>query len=153
MEITVATAEDITGIVEFQQKMAQETEQLTLDKITVTQGVQAVFSNPAKGTYVVAKDRNTLVASMLLTLEWSDWRNASFLWIQSLYVLPNYRQKGIFKKMYNYVKKTVNDSTHYAGIKLYVATENEIAQNVYKNVGMASSHYRLFEWNKIEIKK
>ncbi|MEZ5081907.1 MAG: GNAT family N-acetyltransferase [Bacteroidales bacterium] len=153
MEISVAFPEDIERIVEFQQKMAQETEQISLDNYTVSLGVQAVFSNPAKGTYVVAKDRNTLVASMLLTPEWSDWRNATFLWIQSLYVLPEYRKKGIFRKMYDYVKKTVNDSNHYAGIKLYVASENELAQEVYKNVGMISSHYRLFEWNKLEIKK
>lgn len=153
MEITVASTDDITGIVEFQQKMALETEQLSLDENTVYKGVQAVFSNPAKGNYVVAKDKDTLVASMLLTPEWSDWRNATFLWIQSLYVLPSYRKKGIFRKMYDFVKKTVNDSNHYAGIKLYVATENELAQDVYKNVGMTSSHYRLFEWNKIEINK
>jgi ribosomal protein S18 acetylase RimI-like enzyme len=145
--IREATKTDTAVIADFQQKMALETEEITLNNEKVTAGVNAVMVDQSKGFYIVAEGNGAL-ASMLLTPEWSDWRNGYFLWIQSLYVTPNYRKMGIFRMMYNFVKDKVNSSDEFVGIKLYVDQDNMIAQKAYEKVGMESSHYRLFEWNK-----
>ncbi|MCB0821784.1 MAG: GNAT family N-acetyltransferase [Bacteroidales bacterium] len=138
---------DTSVIADFQQKMAFETEDIYLDNNKVRAGVNAVMEDKSKGFYIVAEE-GEIVASMLLTPEWSDWRNGYFLWIQSLYVIPDYRKKGVFRMMYDFVKNKVNSSEVYVGIKLYVDQHNEVAQKAYEKVGMESSHYRMFEWNK-----
>ena len=138
---------DTSVIADFQQKMAFETEGIYLDNNKVRAGVNAVMEDKSKGFYIVAEE-GEIVASMLLTPEWSDWRNGYFLWIQSLYVIPDYRKKGVFRMMYDFVKNKVNSSEVYVGIKLYVDQHNEVAQKAYEKVGMESSHYRMFEWNK-----
>ncbi|MCB0806934.1 MAG: GNAT family N-acetyltransferase [Bacteroidales bacterium] len=148
MKIREAKDTDAGIIAGFQQKMALETEGLTLDNNKVTSGVKAVFDDPSKGFYIVAEETDQVVASMLLTPEWSDWRNGTFLWIQSLYVIPEYRKQGIFRLMFEFVKQKVNTSEDYVGIKLYVDQNNESAQKAYEQVGMDASHYRMFEWNK-----
>ena len=148
MKIREAKDTDAGIIAGFQQKMALETEGLTLDNNKVTSGVKAVFDDPSKGFYIVAEETDQVVASMLLTPEWSDWRNGTFLWIQSLYVIPEYRKQGIFRLMFEFVKQKVNTSEDYVGIKLYVDQNNENAQKAYEQVGMDASHYRMFEWNK-----
>jgi ribosomal protein S18 acetylase RimI-like enzyme len=150
MEIRKAIPADVPVIVEFQQAMALETEALKLDENTLNRGVANVFKDPSKGFYLVARHRERVVASMLLTPEWSDWRSSLFLWIQSLYVIPEYRRKGIFRMMYEHVMQLVQGSEDYAGIKLYVDKDNLPAQAVYRRVGMKDSHYNLFEWNKME---
>ena len=150
MIIRNATTDDVSVIAGFQQKMAGETENLSLDETILIKGVTRVFQDPSKGFYLVAMENESIIASMLLTPEWSDWRNSLFLWIQSLYVLPEYRRKGVFRKMYDHVKQLVLDSDAYAGIKLYVDQNNQRAQEVYKQVGMDASHYKLFEWNKLD---
>lgn len=151
MTIRKATQEDIGIIAGFQQKMARETENLSLDGPTLIKGVTNVFLDPSKGFYLVAQENDEVIASMLLTPEWSDWRNSLFLWIQSLYVLPEYRKQGVFRNLYDHVKKIVMDSEGYAGIKLYVDKENARAQTVYRQVGMEASHYNLYEWSKLDF--
>ena len=151
MIIRKATPDDIPAIVAFQQKMAQETENLKLDESVLMKGVGRVFSDPSKGFYLVAQENEKVVASMMLTPEWSDWRNSLFLWIQSLYVLPEFRKRGVFRRLYDHVKQMVRDSADYAGLKLYVDQENTLAQAVYRQVGMKASHYNLFEWNKFDF--
>ena len=118
---------DTSVIADFQQKMAFETEDIYLDNNKVRAGVNAVMEDKSKGFYIVAEE-GEIVASMLLTPEWSDWRNGYFLWIQSLYVIPDYRKKGVFRMMYDFVKNKVNSSEVYVGIKLYVDQHNEVAQ-------------------------
>ena len=151
MTVRNAIPEDIETIALFQQKMARETEGIDLESPVVIRGVQSVFEDPSKGFYIVARQDEKVIASMLLTPEWSDWRNRLFLWIQSLYVVPEFRKKGVFTMMYNHIKKMVRQSDAYAGIKLYVDRDNLRAQEVYKRVGMISSHYNLFEWNKDQL--
>lgn len=151
MNIRKANPEDIPFIVDFQLKMAWETEAIQLEKPVVTKGVEAVFLDPSKGFYLLAEPGHEVVASMLLTPEWSDWRNKTFLWIQSLYVLPQFRKKGVFKKMYRHVKELVEGSPEFAGLKLYVDRDNHPAQEVYSRIGMEESHYRLYEWNKLDF--
>jgi ribosomal protein S18 acetylase RimI-like enzyme len=146
--IREAVRNDVSVIADFQQKMATETEDLKLDGNRVFNGVDSVLSDPSKGFYLVAEEGDNVVGSMLLTPEWSDWRNGFFLWIQSLYVIPEYRKKGVFRMMYDFVKERVTSSGEFVGIKLYVDQHNETAQKAYEKVGMESSHYRLFEWNK-----
>ncbi len=126
--------------------MALETENINLEKDVVTKGVEAVFKDITKGQYWVAEINNNVVSSMLMTKEWSDWRNKWVLWFQSVYVLTKYRNQGVFKEMYKRLKNDVLESDNYAGLRLYVDKTNTKAQNVYKNLGMNSEHYNFFEW-------
>jgi predicted GNAT family acetyltransferase len=146
--IRKAVAEDETRIAEFQHKMALETESLELDQAILLRGVKKVFADPNKGFYLVAEIDHNVVASTMLTPEWSDWRNGTFLWIQSVYVDPAYRQKGIYSKMYSFVKNLVLNSPEYLGLRLYVVMNNKVAQEVYSRTGMDGNHYKMFEWVK-----
>ena len=137
MKVIPASASHSDLIASFQVKMALETENLVLDPITVGRGVKAVFDNPEKGAYYIAVDENGAVAGCLLTTyEWSDWRNGSVLWIQSVYVIPEFRGKRIFSLLYLHIKSMVEKSDAFSGIRLYVDNTNLNAQEVYKAVGM-----------------
>ena len=125
--------------------MASETEGIELNSDIVTKGVMAVFHDPGKGLYYVAEENDCVVASLMITYEWSDWRNANVWWFQSVYVIPDYRRKGIFRMMYEYVKKTgVADGI--AGLRLYVDARNTRAQSTYEAMGMNGEHYKVYEW-------
>ncbi len=148
INVRFAIPDDAADIVEFQLKMALETESLTLNPDIVRKGVAAVFEDNSKGKYLVAEYDGEVVSSMMLTTEWSDWRNNTFLWIQSVYVMPDFRKTGIFRKMYEFVKVMVENSPEYAGLRLYVEVNNNKAQEVYNRLGMTGEHYRMFEWEK-----
>jgi len=148
VQIRLATEEDQDVIADFQLKMALETEDLRLDEKTVREGVLGVFRDPSKGKYFVATEDKQVIASTLLTNELSDWRNQWFLWIQSVYVLPRERGRGVFRKMYETIREMVKDDASVAGLKLYVDSENESAIATYKAIGMDGEHYKLFEWYK-----
>jgi len=135
-------------IINFQIKMALETENLKLEKSSVRKGINAVFKDLSKGKYYVAEENCRIVGSLLTTYEWSDWKNGMILWIQSVYIIPEYRRKGIFKKMYIYLKKMVEESDELIGLKLYVNKTNIVAQKTYEKIGMDGEHYKLFEWIK-----
>ena len=147
VQIRLATIEDKEVIAGFQVKMALETENLKLDSETVRLGVKSVFLDPVKGKYLVAEDEN-IIASMLLTNEWSDWRDKWFLWIQSVYVVPEKREQGVFRKMYAFVQGMIRSDNNVAGLRLYVDSENKGAIATYKAIGMDGDHYKLFEWYK-----
>src|SRR5512133_1323571 len=104
INIRRATTEDADAIIDFQQAMAWETEQMTLNPETLRSGVTSVFRNVVCGQYWVAEDDGIVIASLLITYEWSDWRNANVWWFQSVYVLPGWRRKGIFRAMYRRVR-------------------------------------------------
>jgi ribosomal protein S18 acetylase RimI-like enzyme len=147
-EITVreATRDDIAAIVTFQQNMARETENKSLDAALVTKGVEALFdSGGSKGFYIVAEGDGRPVGSMLITYEWSDWRNATFWWIQSVYVDASWRRKGVYRSMYAHIYGIANSRKDICGIRLYVERTNQIAQTTYSNLGMSKSHYDLYE--------
>ena len=145
--IRKAIPEDASTIVDFQQKMAWETEHITLVHDVITSGVNAVFTSPALGQYWVAEDDGKVVASLLITNEWSDWRNANVWWFQSVYVLPAYRRTGIFRSMYSNIRNEA-DKQGVAGLRLYVETNNSRAQKTYEALGMKSEHYTMYEWLK-----
>ena len=150
VQIRMATEENREIIAVFQAKMAQETENLTLDKETLREGVMHVLRNPEKGKYFVAEENGKVVASLLITYEWSDWRNKTVLWIQSVYVLPEYRKQGVFREMYTNIRQWAEADKEVAGIRLYVDKTNLHAIEVYRKLGMDGEHYRLFEWMKKE---
>ena len=148
VQIRLASIEDKEVIANFQIKMAQETENLKLDPEIVSLGVKSVFLDPVKGKYLVAVDDHQIIASMLLTSEWSDWRDKWFLWIQSVYVIPEKRGQGVFRKMYAFVQEMVQSDEDIAGLRLYVDSENKTAIATYRAIGMDGDHYKLFEWYK-----
>jgi GNAT superfamily N-acetyltransferase len=148
VQIRLAVEEDTNVIADFQLKMALETEGIHLNKKTVNLGVSSVFRDSSKGKYFVAVEDEKIIASTLLTNEWSDWRNQWFLWIQSVYVVPDKRGRGVFKKMFQYIQEMVKKDEDIAGLKLYVDSDNIDAIKTYKAVGMDGEHYKLFEWYK-----
>ena len=146
-KIRKANPSDAPSIVEFQLKMALETENLELTKSVVEMGVEAIFNDNSKGTYYVSEIEGRVVGSLLTTYEWSDWRNGQVLWIQSVYILKEFRSRGVFKEMYEHIKeKVIDENTDFRGIRLYVDKTNDIAQKVYKRLGMENHHYEMFEW-------
>lgn len=130
--------------------MARETEGMELDLPTVTRGVEAVFDDPAKGQYWVAESDGRVVGSLLTTYEWSDWRNGTVIWIQSVYVLPEMRGSGVYRRLYEHLRERVAASPALMGIRLYVDRRNAAAQRVYERLGMSREHYETFEWMKQE---
>ena len=136
---------DAPVIAEFQIEMAKETEDLDLERTTVADGVFSVFRDPQKGKYYVATEKDEIVASMLITQEWSDWRNSWFWWVQSVYVEKSHRRKGIYSHLYNEVISKCKKSEQTYGIRLYVEKENKIAQKVYSDLGMRETNYLLYE--------
>ena len=143
-----ATPSDAMAIVDFQIAMAHETEDVDLDRHTVIRGVDAVFNNPSLGRYYVAEAAGEVVASLLITYEWSDWRNGMVWWIQSVYVVPSFRGQRVYAGLYAYVRSLVEPDPAVRGIRLYVDNRNAAAQKVYARLGMEGEHYRVFEWMK-----
>ena len=143
--IRPAQSEDAKTIVAFNMAMALETEQKKLDPAILTNGVQAVFNNPSHGFYVVAQSEGQTIGSLLVTPEWSDWRNGIFWWIQSLYVLPQWRQRGVFKALYAFVAEKAGTDDAVRGLRLYVETNNTTARACYEKQGMIPSVYTLYE--------
>lgn len=148
MIVRQATDSDSASIVEFQLAMAWETEQLQLNEPTVKKGVAAVFEDPAKGIYYVAETEGKIVGSLLTTFEWSDWRNGTVLWIQSVYVRPEFRKRSIFSKLYKHIQEKVTVNANLRGIRLYADKTNIPAHGVYEHLGMTAEHYQMFEWMK-----
>lgn len=145
MNIRVAGPADSGPLVDFNQAMALETEGLELDADTLRQGVEAVFGDEKKGFYVVAEADDKIVGGLMVTYEWSDWRNSWFWWIQSVYILPEARGKGLYGQMYEFVKEKAAAAGNVCGFRLYVESDNTTARRVYKKVGMKASHYVMFE--------
>lgn len=145
IKIEQANVEDTPAIVAFQLAMALETEELRLDPPMVQQGVNAVFNDPGKGFYLVARDGNKLISSLMITYEWSDWRAKTVWWIQSLYVLPEYRQQGVFRQMFDWLSRLAREAGTVGGIRLYVDNRNMSARAVYEALGMDGEHYRFYE--------
>jgi GNAT superfamily N-acetyltransferase len=143
-----AVAGDGPAIIDFQLKMARETESTELDPEVLARGVTAVFNDAGKGTYYVGEAEGKVVSSMMITREWSDWRNQWVYWLQSVYVIPSFRKKGLFKMMYDHIRQQVMNDTGVSGIRLYVDASNTVALSVYAALGMDDEHYRLCEWMK-----
>ena len=128
--------------------MALETEELALDSETCLRGVNSVFADETLGRYFVVEEESRVVGSLMITHEWSDWRCGTVWWIQSVYVEPSSRGKGVYRLMYEEVKSIVESDSSLRGIRLYVDRRNSAAQRVYERLGMNGDHYKLYEWMK-----
>ena len=144
LTITQGKASDIDTIVRFQADMAMESEGTTLDRKKLTKGVTAAINDEQKGIYLVARANDTPIGSLMLTREWSDWNNQWYWWIQSVYVMPEYRKKGVYKAMYATLKDMAQENG-VSQIRLYADRTNLSAQQVYQRLGMRESHYLMFE--------
>ena len=144
--ITRGEACDIDSIVQFQADMAMESEGCLLDREKVAKGVAAAMLDESKGMYWVAKFDGKTIGSLMITREWSDWNNEWYWWIQSVYVIPEFRRKGVYKAMYLKVKDAAKEN-NVSLVRLYVDKTNLSAQKVYQNLGMHESHYLMFEEN------
>jgi GNAT superfamily N-acetyltransferase len=143
-----ATRADAAAIVAFQCAMARETEEMELDGAVCGRGVAAVFDDPSRGRYFVAAYGGQIVASLLITFEWSDWRDGAVWWVQSVFVRPDMRKRGIYAGLYEHLRRLAAADQSVKGIRLYVDRRNIAAQEVYRRLGMDGEHYQVFEWMK-----
>ncbi|OFY43384.1 MAG: hypothetical protein A2X18_00080 [Bacteroidetes bacterium GWF2_40_14] len=141
-----ANIEDQSAIIDFQQAMALETENLQLDKEVLSRGVLSVLEDQTKARYFIADLDGLAVGMLMITLEWSDWRNGWVWWIQSVYTKPGYRKIGVYKLLYGHVREIVEKSENIRGLRLYVDKRNIRAQQVYESLGMTGEHYTTYEW-------
>jgi len=145
LKTRLALPEDTSAIVEFNKAMAWETEKKILDETVLTAGVQTVIDGKAEAFYLVAVDSNNeVLGSLMITREWSDWRNAFIWWIQSVYVLPQHRKQGVFKMLFNRINELAKEK-NCCGLRLYVEEKNQTAQNTYSSLGMKKSYYLIYE--------
>ena len=143
--VRMATAEDGEAFVGFNRAMAMETESKRLDEKIVGAGVNAVFADPSRGFYVLAESAGQIVAALMVTFEWSDWRNANFWWIQSVYVRPEFRRRGIYRRLYDFVRERALAEGGVCGFRLYVEKGNQGAQRAYESLGMRAAEYLMYE--------
>ena len=144
INVIFGTLEDLDAIVQFQMDMAFESEGTILNKNSLEKGVGAALKDADRGRYLVAKVKEEVVGSLMLTREWSDWNNCWYLWVQSVYVIPTHRGKGIYTAMYQKVKDIAREEG-IRQIRLYVDKDNTNAQRVYNQLGMTECHYLMFE--------
>jgi ribosomal protein S18 acetylase RimI-like enzyme len=145
MQIRLAGIDDIDTLVNFNQRMAMETENKVLNNVILKKGVSRLIKNRNKGFYLVAEQDGMVLGSLMVTTEWSDWQNGDYWWIQSVYVDPAFRRKGIYAKLYTKVKALAAEEENVCSFRLHVEKENIIAQQTYKTLGMSESHYLMFE--------
>lgn len=136
---------DAAALADFNIAMARETEGKELARGSVSAGVNTVMQDPAHGFYVVAEKGGTIAGSLMVTREWSDWRNGEFWWIQSVYVRPELRRQGIYRKLYEFVRAKALEKGNVCGFRLYVEQENTVAQQTYRDLGMVETVYRMYE--------
>lgn len=151
LRIRPATLEDLEVLTRFSAAMALETEQRTLEATRLRLGTHAVIEQPERGQFYVADLHQESVADtvtvgqLLITYEWSDWRNAQFWWIQSVYVGPAWRRQGVYRAMHRAIVDLARSRADVCGIRLYVEGDNSIAKQVYERVGLTPSTYRIYE--------
>jgi len=147
--IRLAKEEDVSLIARFNFQLAFETENRELDLETLKKGVFEFFKTPAYGFYLVAEEllSGEPIGCLLITYEWSDWRNGLFFWIQSVYVLPEWRRKGVYRSLYEKVKSLAKERGGVCGYRLYVEKENTRAQKTYESLGMEETCYLMYEGN------
>ena len=140
-----ARASDLSFIVEGNRLMALESEGKPLDVDVLTRGVQRALDDPLRGRYLVAEADGQVVGQLLVTREWSDWRDGWFWWIQSVYVATEFRRKGVYRSLYLHLHDEAKDTSDVCGLRLYVERENQIAISTYESFGMVDAGYHLYE--------
>jgi len=145
VQVRRASLLHVDAIIDFNIAMAQETEGKFLDSEVVRLGVEAVFNRNDLGFYLIAEHTSRPVGQLLITYEWSDWRNSFFWWIQSVYVKPDYRRQGVYQSLHFYVAEVARQQGNVGGLRLYVDKDNTIAQGVYAGLRMRPTNYDMYE--------
>lgn len=144
MKIRPAALSDLETVVEFNARLAQESEGVDLDKDRLRAGVAAVLRDQSLGLYFIAESESGPAGQLALTYEWSDWRNGMFWWLQSVYVRPEFRRQGVLRALYRHVLEKARDR-RVCGIRLYVEKDNLAAQEAYRRLGMARAVFHMYE--------
>jgi GNAT superfamily N-acetyltransferase len=145
IRIRKAVLADAPVIADFNVQLARESEGLTLEAARVGAGVAAMLQDPAKGTYYVAEIAGAVAGQLMITYEWSDWRNANMWWIQSVYVMPEFRRAGVFRALFNHLQDLARARKDVCSLRLYVHAENTRAAQSYERLGMTRTQYEVFE--------
>jgi len=147
MKITIRNANvtDANIIADFNYSIAAETEHIELDRKRLLRGVKALFKDDSKGFYILAEVGGRVAGQLMITYEWSDWRCATFWWIQSVYVTREFRGAGVFKQLYRHIEKRAGKNKSVCGLRLYVERNNSPAQKTYEHLGMNKSDYNMYE--------
>lgn len=145
LRVRPARPDDVDVLVEFDRAMALETESKLLDPKTLCAGTEALLADPARGRVFVVEVAGEVVATLSLTLEWSNWRNGDFWWIQSVYVSPAHRRRGHYRRLHGHVVALAQSDPQVCGVRLYVEHDNRTAQETYAALGMYETGYRIYE--------
>ena len=143
-DIRPATLADAEKITEFNVEMALESENLRLEPETVRRGVEKSIYDPSKGRYYLARQGGDVLGQIRVTLEWSDWNDSHYWWIQNVYVVPRARRRGVYRALHHHVRNLA-DRAGACGLQLYVDARNAGAQSAYQSLNMVRSHYLIFE--------
>lgn len=144
-EIRSAVMSDWMTIADFNRRLAAETEGKTLQSDVIEAGVRALLADARHGRYFVALSADTIIGQIMHTREWSDWRNGEIWWLQSVYVLPEYRSRGVFRALYKHLVNLAGNSPDVIGLRLYVETHNGRAQSAYQQLGFRDASYTVME--------
>jgi GNAT superfamily N-acetyltransferase len=152
LRIRTATPDDAGAIADHSRAMAQETEDLRLDPARVLAGTRRLIAQPERGFYLLVEREKTIIAQLMITHEWSDWRDGDFWWIQSVYVRPEHRRQGVFRALFAQLLTRARREPRVCGLRLYAHRSNGSAHEVYRSLGLAETHYLMFEtdWSEAE---
>ncbi|MGI9259285.1 MAG: GNAT family N-acetyltransferase [Gammaproteobacteria bacterium] len=147
MAVSVRSARpsDVPVIADFNNRLASETEDKRLDGSVVAAGITALLENPDRGRFFIAETNGEVVGQLLITTEWSEWRNGVFWWIQSVYVRPEFRRSGVFSTLYDTVAALAREDPLVCGLRLYVEENNSRARTTYETLGMSRTGYEVME--------
>jgi ribosomal protein S18 acetylase RimI-like enzyme len=145
IKIRKAALADLSVIADFNVRLAQESEDLALDPARVEAGVGAILTDPAKGIYYVAEAAGAVAGQLMITYEWSDWRNGNIWWIQSVYVKPEFRRAGVFRALFHHLLALAKSQKDVCNLRLYVHSENARASQSYERLGMTRTKYEVFD--------
>jgi ribosomal protein S18 acetylase RimI-like enzyme len=152
IRVRPATIEDAEFLVRGNAQLALESENLSLDLDRLRNGLHAMFEDPARGFYLIADAGGTRAGQMMITYEWSDWRNGMFWWIQSVYTVPEFRRRGVFRALYSQAQALAQQQDSVCGLRLYVDIHNERALAVYRRCGMQETAYRVLEVDNVILR-
>jgi GNAT superfamily N-acetyltransferase len=145
IRVRAAQAQDRERLVEFNAAMALETENKTLDQAVLAAGVGAVLGEPQRGFYLIAECDGRVAGCLMITFEWSDWRNGDWWWLQSVYIAPLFRRRGVFRALYAEVERLAAAAPRVIGVRLYVERDNARAQRTYASLDLQQTHYLMYE--------
>jgi GNAT superfamily N-acetyltransferase len=144
MNIRKARPTDAEAIAVFNILLAKESEETILDDMTIRTGVHAILSHQKKGFYIVAEEKGVVIGQLMVTFEWSDWRNSNIWWIGSVYVQKQWRKKKIFTKLFEYIQQQAQKN-NVSILRLYTHENNTVAQTVYQQIGMRKEPYIIYQ--------